>query len=294
MALNDNCYIHPARHWVGRCADRVVNSRRLASGRRWLLSRLPFLQLESDVANVVYLNWVVPAAQVSHLVPAGMRLLERDGMTIVTELTYNHGHFGPVLAGPLRSLFPSPAQSNWRLYVSHLPDGTSAQQTVLFIRNIFDSPLHALATRLFSDALPSHCAASFTHQVDGALYATAIAGGDGSAPSLHASVMLCNLAELPEDFQPFFPSWQAAVETLTLQHAAWSAIPGSSALACAGIDLPIQLADVRPAQSVEVSTGDFLRALGIRCVPFSFVVPQVKFRVRWEKVWQDGAILKAP
>ncbi|WP_334012047.1 DUF2071 domain-containing protein [Burkholderia cepacia] len=281
----DNAFVYPSAGPVGRLANRLVASRPLLRARRALLSRLPFLQLASEVENVVYCTWLVDVAAVAHLVPRGVTLASRDGRTPFTILTYAHRHFGPRIAGPLRRTFPSPLQSNWRLYVDALPGGVPADRTVLFVKNVFDHPLYALGSRLFSDALPSHLAARFTHAVQDGRYRTLLSGGTGSAPDFHCLAAVSNDDTLPAAFAPFFGSWRDAVAYLSLQHAAVAHVADCDGLAHASIDLPIDIDAVRPLQPVEpVGGGAFLSRIGATGEPLCFVVPDVAFRVLSERV----------
>jgi len=158
-----NNYIHPTPGLPGRLLARLANSRRIAAARRAVFSRLPFLTLESDVRDVVYLTWMMDAATAQAMVPAGVRLWQRNGLTPFSILTYRHGHFGPALAGPARRLLPSPLQSNWRFYLEE-------PGKVYFVRNVMDRALHALGTRIFSDILPTHLPERFVHAREGEEY----------------------------------------------------------------------------------------------------------------------------
>lgn len=120
-----------------RVLERLANSQRLGRWRRTLMSHLPFAVLESDVTDVIYATWMVDVAKAAALAPAGARLWECEGKTPFTILSYRHGHFGPRLAGPARRLFPSPAQSNWRLYLAAPLPGGPAVPTVAFVHNVF-------------------------------------------------------------------------------------------------------------------------------------------------------------
>ncbi|KVO67344.1 hypothetical protein WJ78_13980 [Burkholderia ubonensis] len=280
-----NAFVHPSAGIVGRLANRVVASRPLLRTRRALLSRLPFLQLASDVQDVVYCTWLVDLANVAHLVPPGVRLAARDGKTPFTILTYAHRHFGPRAAGPLRRLFPSPLQSNWRLYVDTLAGRKPAEQTVLFVKNVFDHPLYALGSRLFSDALPSHLAQRFEHTARDGRFSTLLAGGDGSAPDFRCIAETTSERALPAELAPFFDSWRSAVTFLSLQHGAIAHVEDCNGLAHARIDLPIDVEAVKPLRPVEpVGHGEFLQRIGAVGAPFCFVVPGVAFRVLSERV----------
>ncbi|CAB3770260.1 hypothetical protein GQ57_28230 [Burkholderia sp. MSh2] len=284
VMLQDNTFVYPSAGLAGRLANRLVASRPLLRARRALLSRLPFLQLASDVENVVYCTWLVDVAAVAHLVPPGITLASRDGRTPFTILTYAHRHFGPRVAGPLRRVFPSPLQSNWRLYVDTLPGGVPADSTVLFVKNVFDHPLYALGSRLFSDALPSHLAGHFTHAARDGHYRTRLSGG-GSAPDFSCTVAVSDDRTLPAAFAAFFGSWRDAVATLSLQHAAVAHVDDCGRLAHASIELPIDLDAVRPLKPAEpVGGGAFLARIGATGEPLCFVVPDVAFRVLSERL----------
>ncbi|NTZ09050.1 DUF2071 domain-containing protein [Burkholderia metallica] len=281
----DNAFVYPSTGVIGRLANRIVASGPLLRARRALLSRLPFLQLASDVEHVVYCTWVVDVAAVAHLVPRGVTLASRGGRTLFTTLTYRHRHFGPRLAGPLRRVFPSPLQSNWRLYVDALPDGKPAERTVLFVKNVFDHPLYALGSRLFSDALPSHFARPFTHAARDGRYDTRLAGSGGSAPDFRCTAEASHDRTLSDAFAPFFDDWRAAVAALSLQHAAVAHVEDCDRLAYASIDLPIDVDAVRPLKTVgPAGGGDFLARIGATGEPLCFVVPDVAFRVLSERL----------
>ncbi len=285
--LIHNRFVHPRPGLPGRLLGGLVSSPRLLAARRALLSRLPFMVLQSEVERVVYLNWLVDAKAAARYVPPGVRLWQRDGKTLFTALTYAHRHFGPAAAGPLRRLYPSPLQSNWRFYVDELPGGMRADRIVLFVKNTLDSAIYALGSRLFSDALPSHLAARFVHrqQDDGAIR-TEIAPGAGSAPALRSTVRPAAVRGLPAGFADCFDSWEAAVAFLCLQDSAISQVEDAGRIAHAGIDLPIDLAAVQPLEAASDECDlPMLRELGAQhAQPFCFLVPAVPFRVLWERL----------
>jgi hypothetical protein len=273
-------YRHPYPGLAGRALEGLLNARSLARLRHALLSRLPFPVLESDVADVVYLTWMVDARAAQALLPAGLRVWERGGLTPLTVLTYRHGHFGPALAGPLRRLFPSPLQSNWRLYLDGpLPPGAPAN-TVWFLENMMDSGAYVAATRLFSDIMRTHRPARFTHDRE----ATCIEPGAGSAPALAYTVAPGAQPVLPPAFAAAFGSWDAAVAMLACQDAAlgWSGRLGK--LVLSRIDLPIPLAEVEPLVPAGPVACSLLDALPADGEPLCFLVPRVRFRVLSEMV----------
>lgn len=255
----------------------------MTAARRALTGVVPVPPLVSDVREVVYLSWWVEARHAPPP-PPGHRLFVHDGRTPYTILTYRHGHFGPALAGPLRRLFPSPLQSNWRWYV--LPDAADARSDeprVLFDRNVIDSVAHAVGARLWSDAMQPHLAARFEHAVDAHGGHTLIEPGQGSAPMLRARVR-------PADALP--AAWAAgafgdaarAMAFLACQDAAFAVAPDGR-LALTRIDLPIALAAVQPLQLDGPVSCPHLAAMGVALDDaFCFRVPQVPFRVVSERL----------
>lgn len=242
------------------------------------------MPLYSDVRNVVYQTWWVDPARVAPWVPPGVTLWTHQGRTLFTVLTYAHGHFGPAWAGPLRRLFPSPLQSNWRLYVERLSGQAVAEPTVLFVKNLFDNPLHAIGTRLFSDALPSHCAERFTHGIDASgAFDTVITPGIGSAPAFRSRCLPGAPKTLPPDWAGCFSDWQEAVSFLCLQDAAVALVEDVGRLAQARINLPITVEAIEPLAMASVAS-DFLAQLDPQGLPLCFHVPAVRFKVLDERL----------
>lgn len=287
--MHSNKFAYPKAGLLGSILDRVANSHRLGSVRRAILSRLPFVRLKSDVSNIVYLNWVIPARFAGVEAPPGVRILDVRGTTILTVLTYSHGGFGPSMFGRLRRFFPSPLQSNWRLYVAEASSGVGAAKTVLFLKNIFNSAIYAVGTRVFSDVLPSHAALDFKHQKLGKRYITEIKAGVGSAPELSCVAEASDARKLPAEFRPFFASWEAAIEYLCLQDTAICGVPGVNRIAGAGIELPIDPSQVIPLEALDYAAGTYLQNLKVEGKPFCFAVPRVKFRVLWERMLPDSS-----
>ena len=176
-------------------------------------------------------------------------------------------------------------QSNWRLYLEQAPPGAPPVRTVLFLKNVMNSLVYSLGTRLFSDALPSHLAAGFVHRRDGLATHTEIAAGAGSAPSLSCSLRLGCTPTLSMDFTSMFGSWADAVEFLSCQDAAVAQVDRVDRLAFAEIELPIDLAAVIPAEPSDglptCSLHGVLRPVG---GPLCFVVPRVRFRAVSERL----------
>ena len=146
---DDRAFVYPTSSVFGRLAEMLANAAPLKRLRRAALRWLPYPVLESDIVDVIYLNWVIDLSRVRHLLPDGIEVWEHDGRTVLSILTYRHGAFGPAMLGPLRRIFPSPLQSNWRLYVQSIHGQPPAQPTVLFLKNVIDQP--ALRSRRAPD-----------------------------------------------------------------------------------------------------------------------------------------------
>lgn len=264
-------------------AEWLANSRQFARARRAALGRLPFMQLRRDVVDVVYLTWLLPIDAVRHWTLPGLQLWCRKGLTPFTVLTYRHRHFGPALLGRLRGVCASPLQSNWRLYVEGAIPGAAPARTVLFTHNVLGNGIYAVGARAMSDALPADLAARFEHGREGDTIRTCIEPGVGSAPALQSLVKTGAPADLPVAFQRYWADWACAVEALTLQDAAVTAVQHDDRIAHARIDLPVDLARVQAAVVQSLSCPE-VAALGALDDVLCFVVPEVPFRVLSEQL----------
>jgi len=282
-------YTHPYNGRFGNGLAKLLNSRRFASYRRALMSRLPFMTLDSDVVDVVYMTWLVDEALAAPFAPPGARLWSYQGRTPLTVLTYRHGHFGPRWMGPLRRVMPSPLQSNWRLYLAEPLADAPPIPTVAFVYNVMDSLAHVAGTRLFSDALPSHWPASFDLRVNADEAIVDIAPGDGSAPRLAARAVRAGEAVLSPPWSGMFSGWSDAIVRLASQDAAVVEVPtaegapGRSALAT--IDLPVDVASVQPLV-LDTQTLDcpLLQRLDADPEALCFLLPSVRFSALSERL----------
>ena len=275
---------HPRQDTRARLINYLANAPWLGRIRRAVMSRLPALTLESDVHDVLYITWMVSANLARCLVPTDAKLLEVDGKTPFTILSYRHGHFGPAFFGRLRRwLFPSPLQSNWRLYLAEPLPNADAVCTVAFVQNILDSELYALGTRIFSDALLAHLPAPFTFQRRATELYVAIDPGNGSAASFEALARVSVNASLPHTFTKLYANWGEAVAALCQQDAAVCPIPHTDLLALARIDLPISLRDVQPFTLLHADCP-MLATLEPDPEAICLLLPKVRFRVISERV----------
>lgn len=307
--MPDIRYRHPKPGPWGRGLAALMNHAGWARARRKVMAHLPFIRMSSQVLNVAYMTWLVDADAAQALVPAGMphmRLWQRNGLTPFTVLSYQHRHFGPKALGVLRPLFPSPRQSNWRLYLEGGPPHAPNASAVLFLNNVMDSLPLTLATRLFSDALPTHLAQRFEHLREGNEIHTLIAPGAGSASALEARLSIDALQpkpDLPAAFAACFANWDDAVRFLALQDGAVTRCLEPAQIAYAQIELPIDPAQVLPAHALgpvhcsllseqmekeQMEKGASMPAdalpapLIAKTPPFCFVVERVAFLVTGE------------
>jgi len=188
---------HPGPGLLARLADGLANSR-LAGA---LLEPLPEVEMRSDIRDVVYVNYLVPAATLAPLVPEGLELqrVGPDGKyALFTFLTYQHGHFGFAFLGPLRRLLPSPVQTNWRV---HVRDPRTGHEGITFVTNAISSAAPALGARLLTEGMPMHVLerAEVTRADDGAI-TVSLQPGAGSAPDGGGSSL--NDFGLPEPLEP--------------------------------------------------------------------------------------------
>ena len=275
-------YRHPSDTLFGRMLPRLLHAPRWTRLRRALSRRWPMPALVSDVRDVVYVSWWVDVRH-APMPPPGHHYVVHAGRTPYTILSYRHGHFGPALAGPLRSLMPSPRQSNWRWYLRRDddPDGATV---VLFDRNVMDQLAFVAGARAFSDAMQPHLASRFEHlqQADGGGH-TLIEGGRGSAPALR---LQWQAAADWQDAQwsAAFAGQQALLRLLTCQDEA-IARTCDRHWASTRIALPVDVSSLRPLRLLGELRCPRLQAMGVALEQgLAFHLPRVPFRVVSERL----------
>ncbi len=256
--------------------DLIANSRFLRACAEWI----PVAAFRSDVRDVIYVNYLVPAERLHAFVPVGLELqrLGADGRyALFTFLSYRHGSLGPRFLGPLRKLLPSPFQSNWRVYVRHARSG---REGVYFVTNAISSTLHALAARLLCEGMPMHVPihAEIT-KTEALSFRLLVEPGSGSAPDVDAYL---EFASEPSDgpFRSCFGSWTEFLAYAVPQDRALSTQPWRNRLTSQEIDLGISLADCR-ALSGEVRSVRAHELVG-EAEPICFFVPRVTFKFERE------------
>jgi hypothetical protein len=235
----------------------------------------------SDVTDVVYVNFAVPAARLLPLVPAGLEL-QRVGpggeWAVFTFLTYRHGHFGPALLGRLRRLLASPVQTNWRVYVR---DPHTGHAGVHFVTNATDHWAYALGARLLTEAMPMHllrrAAVGTTRDSTVVLR---LDPGDGSAPDAEA---VFTLTPRPSDgpWDSAFATYQDMLTYVVHQDRALSVQPWRRGTTRQEIRLDVTTSDCA-ALTGQVSSRAARTLVG-DAEPFSFLIREVTFRFDGEE-----------
>jgi len=262
----------PWHHPRTRFLDLIANSRFL----RTLSEYVPMVAFLSDIKHVIYVNYIVEADRLEPFVPVGLELqrLGSDGRyALFTFLTYKHGHFGPRLLGPLRALFPSPVQTNWRIYVR---DPRTGNPGVFFVTNACSSTLVALGARLFAEGMPMHVlqTGSINIRQNGTVELL-LNAGKGSAPDAQSTLHPIPERPIHGPWDCCFGSYNDMLAYCVPQDRAFSTQPWYARLTRQEITLNIPLASCEPleggVQSHTATTfvGD--------ATPFCFIVPTVTF-----------------
>ncbi len=258
--------------------DAVANSRFLERA----LGLLPVPEMLSDITDVIYVNYLVPAAAAEPFVPEGLalqRLGPGKDHALFTFLSYRHGGFGPGLLGPLRRLLPSPVQSNWRV---HVVDPVSGRRGVTFLTNAVSMLPHALGARLLSGGMPMHLfdRASITRADDGATILV-LDPGTGSAPDARCALRPSSQPPaLSGAWQACFGDFRGFLAYCVPQDRALSSDPLLSRVVRQEIHLGIPLDACTPLEGTVVSAA--ARAIAGDAAPLCFHVAAVSFRFAGE------------
>ena len=265
------------RHPSSRIATIIANSLTFRAFGEWL----PAVAFRSDITDVIYVNYLVDADRLATYVPDGLEL-QRLGpggkFSLFTALTYNHGHFGPALVGPLRRLLPSPVHSNWRTYVR---DPRTGKDGIYFVTNAIGNTLNALAARHLAEGMPMHVpkTALVKRQADGSIIMR-LDPGRGSAPDLEASLRPGS-KDLPAEWTECFKDWRAFLEFCVPQDRAFSSQPWYGRITRQEIQLGIPLEICEPL--IGDVTSQAARAIIGDAAPVCFRVPVVAFRFEREE-----------
>lgn len=275
---------HPGPAWLVTLVEMVANSRVM----QLLLEPLPVPEMRSEITGVVYVNYLVDASRLTHLVPEGLalqRLGPQGRYALLTFLTYRHGHFGFTFLGPLRRLLPPLVQTNWRV---HVRDPRTGREGIRFITNAADRTVPALAARLFSEGMPMHVLrrASMTRDDDGTVH-LALDPGRGSAPDATATlrparegVGVYRDARWEGPWRACFEDFTAFLSYCVPQDRAMDAQPWRGRVSRQEIHLGIPVSDCVALEG-EVRS-EAARALVGDATPVCFLVPSVAFCFRVE------------
>jgi len=268
---------HPGRGPLARCADLIANSR-LASA---LLEPLPELAMRSDITDVVYVNYLVPADRAAALVPPGLALqrLGAGGQwALFTFLTFRHGHFGPAVLGPLRRLMPSPIQTNWRI---HVVDPATGRRGIHFLTNAITSAPLALAARLLTEGMPMHVLARAELARAGDALRVRLDPGSGTAPDAELALRPCPPPALSGAWAACFPDFRAFLAYCVPQDRALSSQPWRNRISRQEIDLGIPLDACVPVAGAVASRAAL--AIAGDAEPLCFCVARVAFAFAAER-----------
>jgi hypothetical protein len=245
----------------------------------------------SDIRDVVYVSYLVPASTLEPLVPQGLelqRLGDGGRWALFTFLTYRHGHFGFELLGPLRRLLFSPIQSNWRI---HVRDPRTGHQGIHFLSNAISATIPALCARLLSEAMPMHVFARAALDRDGEGRVTLrLDPGKGSAPDAEASLAPCAAPPFEGAWRECFGSFREFLAYCVPQDRAMSTQPWVPRVTRQEIHLGIPLDACEPLAGSVASRA--AHALAGDAQPVCFRVPGVRFRFAEEAY--DPLPLSAP
>ncbi len=267
----------PRRGIVGRAVDAFANSRLFGA----LLEPLPELEMRSDIRDVVYVNYLVPSAEVEPLVPPGLelqRLGPNGEWALFTFLTYRHGHFGFAFLGPLRRLLPSPVQTNWRI---HVRDPETGHLGITFLTNAVTHAAPALAARMTTEGMPMHVLerGEVTRSTDGAVRVT-LDPGEGSAPDAEVVLRPSEAPELRGAWAECFGDFRGFLAYCVPQDRAMSSQPLRGRVSRQEIDLGIPLEACEPMAGTVRSEA--ARAIVGDAAPICFRVAEVSFRFSLE------------
>lgn len=264
---------HHGSGLVSRLFDVFANSRLFGA----LLEPLPKAEMLSDIRNVVYVSYLVPAEACAKLVPPGLELqrLGPEGKyALFTFLTFQHGNFGFAFLGRLRRLLTSPVQSNWRV---HVRDPKTKREGIYFLTSAISSAPQALAARMLTEGLPMHVLRrGLVERSDDGKMRVELDPGDGSAPDAVIELQPCEAPELTGPWRECWKDYRAFLGYCVRQDRAMSSQPLRRRVSRQKIDLGISLDACEPMTGTVVSKA--AHAIAGDQAPLCFRVPAVHFR----------------
>lgn len=257
---------------LGSLATIAANSRVV----RAVCELLPGVPFDSDITDVVYINYLIDADRAEALVPPGLELrrLGPDGRyALFTLLTYWHGRLGPRFARGTPAPLPSAIQSNWRI---HVRDPRTGNIGISFTTNAAGHPVVSLGGRLMLEAMPMHllARAELSREPDGCLRLM-LHPGSGSGPDVGARLCPTTDRTLPSPWDECFADYGEFLEYCVPQNRAMASQPWYGRISRQEIRLDIPLSDCAPLAG-EVHSYAAAELAG-DALPLSFHVPRVAF-----------------
>ncbi len=281
------------RGLIGRVQEELSNSR----FAQYCAEFLPKPVLSSHIHDVVYVNYLVEARHMAALLPEGLELQTlgpSSDLTLFSILSYRHGRFGPRVLGGGASCrgFPSPVQSNWRLYVRHTVTG---EPGIFFVSTTFSKLFPAILARILSRGVPMHVPAKSRVEAtygnsapDTASVQVEVLPGIGSAPDLQASLhSTASPPILPQgDWSACFASYDELLRYSVPQGRALSVQSWDKRVTAQEIDLPAPPSICIPLEGSTHSA--YSKALCGDLQSVCFLLPEVQFTMTGERVLQPG------
>ncbi|MHB8748945.1 MAG: DUF2071 domain-containing protein, partial [Aggregatilineales bacterium] len=269
---------YPRQGPVGQLINEIANSRLARAYGEWF----PPVAFMSNITNVIYVNYLVEAERLAPLVPSGLEL-QRMGpngkYALFTHLTYQHGHFGPQLLGPLRRLMPSPVQSNWRVYVR---DPHTNFSGIYFVSTAISQILPALLARFLSEGIPMHVVQQgMVAAESGGSFRVCLDPGAGSGPDLAASLQPAPIPALASPWNLCFDTYHDMLAYCVPQDRAMSFQHWYGCVTRQEIALGIPLEVCEPLSGTVISKA--AQNLVGNAQAVCFRVPQVTLRFKREE-----------
>lgn len=263
---------YPRAGVFGQLVSAIANSRFFGA----LLEPLPEAEMRSDITDVIYVSYLVPAERAAEMLPPGLELqrLGPEGKyALFTFLTFQHGHFGLGFLGPLRKLLPSPVQTNWRI---HCRDPNTGHEGIFFLTNAITAAPQALAARLLTEGMPMHVLQrGAITRTDGGEMRVELDPGDGSAPDALLKLRPAEVPTLTGAWRECWEDWRAFLAYCVPQDRAMSSQPLRSRVSRQEIHLGIPLEACEPLEGSVVSRA--AQAIAGGQAPLCFRVAKVHF-----------------
>ncbi|WP_286862399.1 DUF2071 domain-containing protein [Sphingobacterium sp. UBA7625] len=260
--------------------ENFLNSLFLRKTKFILTKPFSAIKLKSEISHVVYLNWMVPLAKIQQFVPSGIALDLVGDHVLFSVLTYRHGHFGPAKLYHLKSLYGSPLQSNWRLYISQTQKQFKVP-TVLFLANVMSSQIYCIGSRLFSSMMYTHQPLAFQHNHIGVQTHTKIIPGRSNAPDLEVVCHPCDHWNIPSQFLHLSKDINQLLNKIIIQDQALTPLD-NGLFRQANIALKFDPKDIRPLK-IDFFKSETLADIVQHEKCFAFEIPAVSFFMNHEK-----------